>query len=540
MDFSKRKLNIVFWISALTIGAVVVIGILFPNKFARAANVAFNFTTGNFGWFYMLLTIGIVFFLFYLAFSKFGRIKLGGDDEKPEFHLFSWIGMLFSCGLGIGLVFYGVGEPMSHFFTPPFNSIEGQSEQAARVGMGYTFFHYGVSIWSIYAIVGLAMAYFQFRKKKNGLISTSLEPMIGQKKRSKPFKNIINILAVTATVMGVATSLGLGILQTNGGLNAVFSVPIGIGTQLVIIIILTVLYIASSYTGVNKGIKWLSNLNMILAFALMVFVFFTGPTVFILETITVGLGDYITNFITYSFRMTPYTGNDWIMDWTVFYWAWTIAWSPFVGAFIARISRGRTIREFVFGVAIAPPAISFLWFGIFGGTAIYMDLFEGANIATAVNNDITSAVFTMFDGMPFSSILSIMVIILIFTFLITSADSATYILSSMTTGGILNPPVGVKVVWGVLISGIATVLLFSSGFSGLQTASLVSALPFGVVILFMMISLFKVLRNDSIPERVVKEVVKKDKQAKQAKQKLPNQKVAAHVLTSLNVQSKHD
>ncbi|MCU9613551.1 BCCT family transporter [Caldibacillus lycopersici] len=498
MNFIKNKLNIVFCISAITVAFFVVIGVLFPTAFSNGASAVYEFTTNSFGWFYLMAVAFIVVFLFSLAFSKFGKIRLGGDKQKPDYSIFTWISMLFSCGLGIGLVFYGVGEPMSHFFLPPFETIEPLSEQAARTAIGYTFFHYGVSIWGIYAIVGLVMAYFQFRKQKNGLISTSIQPILKKKRNSKPILNTINILAVVATVMGVATSLGMGILQTNGGLHSVFGIPMGTGVQLAIIAVMTVLFILSSSSGLNKGIKWLSNINMLIAIGLMVFVFFTGPTVFILETFTLGIGDYLSNFINYTFRMTPYTGNTWVHDWTIFYWAWTIAWSPFVGSFIARISRGRTIREFVLGVLVAPSIISFLWFAIFGGTALYMDLFEGANIAGAVNNDITSAIFTMFDSLPFSSILSVMAIILIFTFLITSADSATYILSSMTSRGSLNPPKIIRVVWGVLMSSIAMVLLVTSGFTGLQTASLVSALPFTIIILLMAASLFKGLKKEKL------------------------------------------
>lgn len=499
MSFSKQKLNSVFWISAIFIAVFVIIGAIFPNTFAKYANTVYDYTASSFGWLYLLAMFIFVVFLVYMAASKYGRIRLGGKNQKPEYSLFAWISMLFSAGFGIALVFYGVGEPMSHFFTPPMKDVKPLSEEAARLAMDYSFFHYGVSQWSVFAVVGLCMAYFQFRKKKNGLISTSLEPLIGKKKQVKPLKRLIDILAIVATIIGIATSIGLGVAQMNGGLHTVFGISNGTGTQLIIIVVMAVMFITSSSTGLDKGIKWLSTINLGVAIALMLFVFFAGPTVFILETFTVALGDYFSNFISYSLRLTPYTGETWVKEWTVFYWAWVIAWSPFVGAFIARISKGRTIREFIFGVLVAPPAIAVMWMAIFGGTALHMDLFEGTKIAAAVNNDITSALFTTFEGLPLSTILSVVSLLLILTFLVTSADSAVYILGSMSSNGSLNPPLLIRIVWGVLLSSIAAVLLLSSGLTGLQTASLVAALPFTIIVLLMIVSFVKDLRHETVP-----------------------------------------
>ncbi|WP_062356902.1 BCCT family transporter [Bacillus kwashiorkori] len=519
MDYSKSKLNSVFWISAMFIAGFVIIGSLFPATFGNWASIVYEYTASSFGWLYLLAIFLFVVFLFFIAFSKFGKIKLGKANEKPDYPLFTWIGMLFSAGFGIALVFYGVGEPMTHFFTPPMQGVEPLSEQAARLSMDYSFFHYGVSQWSIFAIVGLCMAYFQYRKNKNGLVSTSLEPLIGNKRRVKPIKRGIDILAIVATITGIATSIGLGVAQMNGGLHSVIGVSNGTSTQLIIIVVMTVLFIISSTTGLNRGIKWLSNINLTVAIALMLFVFITGPTVFILETFTVALGDYFSNFISYSLRLTPYSGNTWVKEWTVFYWAWVIAWSPFVGAFVARISRGRTIREFVLGVMVAPPAIALVWMAIFGGTSLYMDLFEGANIAAAVNNDITSALFTTFQSLPLSNILSVTALFLIMTFLVTSADSAVYILSSMSSNGSQHPPLYMRIIWGILLSSIAGVLLISSGLQGLQTASLVAALPFTVIALLMATAFFKSIRNDlqtnSLEQKeTVKQVKEKNKKEK--------------------------
>lgn len=497
-DMTKVWKNPVFYVSAAVILALVILGAVVPAAFGNVAEALFNFTTINFGWFYLLSVFLIVLFLIALAISKFGAVRLGGERERPEFPFFTWIGMLFSAGFGVGLVFYGVAEPMSHFITPPYTGGETLTPGAARVAMGYSFFHWGISQWAIFALMGLAIAFLQFSKKRNGLVSTALEPVTG----SRPaVKNTIDSLAVIATVMGVATSLGLGVLQMNGGLGAVFGHEGGYGTQLIIMGFLFIAYMLSSSTGLQKGIRYLSNLNLGLALGLLLFVFFTGPTVFILETFTVALGDYFTDFIHHSLRMQPYMGGTWVREWTIFYWAWAIAWSPFVGAFIARVSKGRTIREFILGVMIVPPAIACLWIATFGGTALWHDLNAGTSIADAVQTDMTSALFVTFENLPFTNVLSIMSILLILTFLVTSADSATFILASMTTLGSLNPPLITKIVWGLLMSGIAAVLLRAGGLEALQTASLISALPFTVVLLLLVAALLMLLRKEPLPIR---------------------------------------
>ncbi|MGP4073885.1 BCCT family transporter [Piscibacillus sp. B03] len=488
--------NPVFTISALVVGILVVLGAINPKGFNSVAGILYEFTTYNFGWLYLIAVFIFTLFLFGLALTKYGRIKLGGDKEKPEFPFYTWIGMLFSAGLGVGLVFWGVAEPLSHYFNSPFVDIPDQTEESAKVAMSYAFFHWGASQWSIFAIVGLVIAYLQYRKKQDGLVSTALEPITG---KNITVKNTIDSLAVIATVMGIATSIGLGVMQMNGGLNAVFGVPNAGWMQLIIIGGVFVAYMISSTTGLHKGIKYLSNVNMTLVLVLLVFVFFAGPTLFILNTFTVGLGDYLANFISYSLRLTPYEGGTWAIDWTIFYWAWVIAWSPFVGAFVARISRGRSIREFVFGVMIVPPLISCLWFASFGGTALHSDLNNGTQIAEAVDADVTVALFELFNILPISTIMSLIAILLIATFLITSADSAAYILGSMTSRGDLNPSMTAKMVWGVLISAIAGVLLFAGGLEALQTASLVAALPFTILMLIMVFAIVKLVRSDIVP-----------------------------------------
>lgn len=492
---NKHKfLNPVFFVSSIFILILVIIGAITPERFETVANRLFNFTTINFGWFYLLAVFVFILFLIWLAFGKYGKIKLGPADSKPEYSFFAWIGMLFSTGFGSGLVFWGVAEPMNHFFNTPFPGLEAQTEEAARVAMGYSFFNWGISQWSVFALVGLVIAYLQFRKDKDGLISTTIEPVVGKNRLTA---NTVNSFAVIATVMGVATSLGLGIMQMNGGLTSVFGLSNSIWVQIVIAVAMLLVYLISSATGLKKGMKWLSTLNLTLCLALLLFVFIMGPTVFILESFVLGIGDYITNFVQYSLRMTPYTGDSWVTEWTVFYWAWAISWSPFVGAFVARVSRGRTIREYIFGVTVVPPVIACLWIAVFGGTSLFSDLNNGTMIAEAVDEDLAVALFQAFGTLPLSTIMSLLAIFLIFTFLVTSADSATYILGSMTSKGSLNPALVTKIVWGLLITAIAIVLLLAGGLEALQTAALTSALPFTIIIIILMISFFKIIKKDN-------------------------------------------
>ncbi|MEK5233735.1 BCCT family transporter [Lysinibacillus sp. FSL K6-0232] len=493
---NKLFKNPVFIIASGLILLLVVIGAVKPEQFKNVANSVYHMTTDFFSWFYLLAVFSIVIFLFGLAISKYGTIRLGSQEGRPEFSFLTWISMLFSAGLGVGLVFWGVAEPMSHYFSPPFSTTESLTADAARLAMGYAFFHWGISQWSVYAILGLVMAYVQFNKKRDLLISTAIEPIAGT---NRTVKGVVDILAVIATIMGVATSIGLGVLQTNGGLNFVFGLPNTFLIQVAIIGIMFIGYMLSATTGLQKGMKILSNVNMALAIILLLFVFIAGPTVFILETFTLAIGDYISNFIQYSLRMQPYVGGTWVKDWTIFYWAWAIAWSPFVGSFIARVSKGRTIREFIVGVLIIPPLIACFWIAVFGGTALWLDLHKNAQIAQTVSNDVTVALFQMLEHLPLSTIASALGILLILIFLITSADSATFIMASMTTKGSLNPSVLSKLIWGVLMAAISGVLLYTGGLEALQTASLIAALPFTVILLLLMVAFIKMMKNEIIP-----------------------------------------
>lgn len=493
-----RNRTPVMLISASIVLLLAVVGAILPAQFGQVAESLLLFTTTNFGWFYLIAVFGMILFLIGLALSKYGAIRLGPDDSRPEFPFFTWVAMLFSTGFGAGLVFWGVAEPMSHFFQPPFEDVAGESVEAARVAMGYSFFHWGISQWSVFTVVGLGIGLLQFRKQRDGLVSTALEPVIGTRPAAKV---AVDSLAVIATVMGIATSLGLGVLQVNGGLQSVFGLPTAFSVQFVTILIMFAAYMISAATGLDRGIRWLSNLNLALCLSLLLYVFCAGPTVLILNAFTLAMGDYLTNFVQYSLRMTPYRGGTWVRDWTIFYWAWAIAWSPFVGAFVARVSRGRTIREFIIGVLVIPPAIACVWIATFGGMALYEDLRHGAGIAAIVDKDVALALFAAYEHLPLTDILSVLSIVLIFTFLVTSADSATYILASMTERGTLTPSTRAKIIWGTLMAAIAAVLLAAGGLSALQTASLVAALPFTVLLIMLLMAIVRLLHGEPIPIR---------------------------------------
>ncbi len=484
----------VFYWSVFITAIFVIWGGITPMGLASAAKIMLNFTIEKFGWFYLLASFSFLLFSIILAFSKYGTIRLGQDGDKPEYANATWFAMLFSAGMGIGLVFWGVAEPIDHYLSPPMN-VQPRTPEAARLAMQYSFFHWGLHPWGIYTVIALALAYFNFRKGYKGLISSTFQPILGAKVNG-PIGKCIDILAVIATAFGVATSLGLGTLQINGGLSYLFGIPNNNTIHMLIILSITVLYLISATTGLDRGIKILSNLNLILAVALMVFALMLGPTAFILEIFTLTMGNYLQNIIQMSLRLTPFTQGTWVGDWTLFYWAWWIAWAPFVGTFIARVSKGRTIREFITGVLLVPSLFSFLWFSVFGGAALKFETFDQIKVAEAVQTDVTSALFFTLQQFPIGGLLSMLAIFLIVTFFITSADSATFVLGMLSSNGDLSPSNKVKIAWGVLQSAVATVLIFSGGLQGLQTASIVTALPFTLIMVLMCYSLVKALKAE--------------------------------------------
>ncbi|GAA4030917.1 BCCT family transporter [Actimicrobium antarcticum] len=484
--------------SAGSILAIVLWGLLSPTSLSAVFDQALAFITHNFGWLYLWVVLGLVIMAVVLAFSRYGSMKLGAEDDEPEFSVGAWFAMLFAAGMGIGLVFWGVAEPISHYGSAP-PGILANSPESANAAMRYSFFHWGLHPWAVYSIVALAIAFFQFRRGGAALISTSIEALPWQ--LAKRSAIVVNVLAVIATAFGVAASLGIGALQINSGLNALAGLPVSDLSQVGIIVVTTALFITSAVTGVSRGIKWLSTANLILAAALAMAVFILGPTVAIIDTFTNTLGSYLSEFVRMSLRMTPFRENGWVGSWTIFYWAWWVSWSPFVGLFIARVSRGRTIREFIIGTVLAPTLAAFIWFSVFGGTALYLEIWQAVPIAEAVKADASTALFTMFSALPFGMLMSGVATLLVMVFFVTSGDSATLVLGIMSTGGNPNPPNRVKVMWGVLVAGIAISLMLAGGLKAVQTATIVFALPFTLVIVLMALSLWRAIREDWLVEQ---------------------------------------
>lgn len=480
----------VFYLSILFIGGFLVATVNDPHAVQELAQKVLDATANNFGWLYLLATSGFVIFTLGLAFSRFGSIRLGPDDEPPEFSFGSWLAMIFSGGMGVGLVFWGVAEPMIHFSSPPLGIGTPETVEAAQLGMRYAFFHWGLHQWANFTVVGLAIAYVRFRHNSHGLISETFRPLLGTRV-DRGWGKAIDTLAVLSTIFGVATTLGLGALQINSGLARLSGVSYGIAPQLSIIAGLGSLFILSAMTPLNRGIRYLSNANMILAAGLLVFVLILGPTAFIFSEMTQTIGEYLGNIVQMSLVTTPYSSEHWVQQWTIFYWAWGLSWAPFVGSFIARISRGRSIREFVLGVMVVPVLLSMLWFSTFGGSAIYFELFEHAGIAAAVAQEVPAGLYVMLDQLPGGYYAAIAAVLLVSMFVVTSADSATFVLGMFTSKGVLNPTRFVRILWGVLQLLMAGVLLLSGGLLGLRTVSIVTAFPFMLLMVLMAYSLYR-------------------------------------------------
>lgn len=484
-----RKISNVFTFSAIVVGIIVALGAIFPTQFGGITADISAWISKYFGWYYMIITILMVFFCVFIIFSPIGKLKLGKPQDKPEFNTISWFAMLFSAGMGIGLVFYGAAEPMSHFISPPTASPE--SKAAMTESMRSTFLHWGFHAWAIYGVVALALAYAQFRKGEPGLLSKTLRPLLGDRVDG-PIGTFIDVLSVFATVVGVAVSLGMGALQINGGLEYLFGVPNNIIVQGIIIVIVTVLFLASAWSGLSKGIQYLSNLNLILASILLIITLIIGPTILILNMFTSSTGALFDSFLFNGFDIAPLNEQKsaWLNDWTLYYWGWWMSWSPFVGIFIARVSRGRSIREFILGVMLVPTIVSFIWFSVFGVTGIEV----GKKTPEIFKMTTETQLFGVFNELPMGMLLSLVSLALICIFFITSADSATFVLGMQTTYGSLEPAGRIKIVWGVAQSLIAFVLLFSGGDTGLgalQSAAIISAFPFSFIIIMMIVAFYK-------------------------------------------------
>lgn len=485
----------VFYIALLFSVLFVGWGAVSSESLAAAGSAALDFCINNFGWVYVLVAAFFVALMLWLACSRFGGIRLGADDEEPEFSTRSWIAMMFSAGMGIGLMFYGIAEPMAHFGAPPFGLAEPGTTDAAKVALRYTIFHWSLQPWAIYAMFGLAMAYFTFRKGGGNLVSETFRPLLGDRVDGASGRGI-EIMAVLATLFGSATSLGLGALQINSGLNYLWGFDNTASLQIIIIAVVTAAFIGSAVSGVGNGIQWLSNINMVLAILLVLFLFIVGPTVYILESLVATIGNFFSHYLTMSFRTGAYSDSHWLSGWTIFYWAWWISWAPFVGTFLARISRGRTIREFIVGVLAAPSVICLAWFAILGGTALHLQLADVANIAAAVQESQAAALFSTLDALPWSAITSGLSVVLIALFFVSGADAASVVMGMLTSRGSMEPRRVNVITWGVLTGAAAAVLLLTGGLSGLQTWAILSAAPFAIVLVLMSVSLIKALRRE--------------------------------------------
>ena len=524
-DQSRLPLDkVVFGVAASMIVVFVAYGALQPESFAAKTSSALSWLTGNFGWLFVLTSAGFVLFSFYLAASRYGNIKLGADDSSPEFSTFSWVSMMFATGMGIGLIFWGVAEPLTYLTadspgsTPPGRSGAAGSVDAARSAMEYTFFHWGFHPWAMYAVIGLAIGYFAYRKQYGNLVSGCFRPLLGDRVSEGPGK-AIDVIAIFATLFGSATSLGLGALQITGGLDNVFD---GAGKSVLLAVaviwVLTACFVISAVTGIEKGVQFLSNANAIAAALLVLFLFVVGPTVFILGSFTDSLGGYLTHLPTMSFRTGAYGGSEFISAWTVFYWAWWISWTPFVGMFIARISKGRTIRQFVVYVILVPSLVSFVWFSIMGGSAFDLQLNQGVDLGKTLATEGTESVlFETLKNYPLAGVTVVLAIFLIAIFFITGADSASIVMGMLSQHGREEPVRWLVVFWGVAQGAVASVLLWSggddlkAGLTALQTLVILVAGPFMLVIVAMCFSLMKSLRAEpyesTLPTRVRRAVL---------------------------------
>lgn len=491
---------VVFGVTAALAVGFLVWGAVSTSSLASASGGALGWVMNNIGWLFVLTASGFVVFVVWLALSQFGNIPLGRDDEEPEFRTVSWIAMMFSAGMGIGLMFYGVAEPLTHYVTPPPGTGAPGNENAAQTAMATTLFHWTLHPWAIYAVVGLAIAYGVYRKGRLHLISAAFEPLLGTRANGG-WGKVIDMLAIFATLFGSAASLGLGALQIESGLQIVAGIgKTGNAVLIGIIAVLTAAFVLSAVSGVAKGIQWLSNINMVLALTLALFVFIVGPTVFILNLIPTSVGSYFEELAMMSAR-TGAEGGDvdtWLQSWTIFYWAWWLSWTPFVGMFIARISRGRTIRQFVAGVLLVPSVVSLIWFCIFGGAAIRE---QQSGVDLAGQGTIEGQLFGLLEQYPLATVASVLVMLLVAIFFVSGADAASIVMGSLSERGSIEPSRRTVVFWGVATGAVAAVMLLVGGsdaLNGLQTITIIAAVPFVLVMVGLAVALVKDLRVDPI------------------------------------------
>ncbi len=482
----------VFWPAAITVFVFVTFAIIAPDAAESLFQNIQDTVIRWFSWYYVLIAAFFVAFCLYIGFSKYGDIKLGNDDDEPEFSNMSWLALLFAAGMGIGLVFYGVSEPLSHYASPR-PGVTGTSEELAGYALRQTYLHWGVSAWAIYVVVGLALAYAIHRRKRPIAIRWALEPLLGRGRVEGRWGNTIDAIALVGTIFGVATSLGLGVMQIASGLGYIGIAEPSTTLEIVLIAIITCFVIYSVVSGVSKGMKYLSNINLVLAALVLMFVLFSGPTVFLLREFVQSLGGYLQTFIGQAFTVSAFqgeAGEEWQGAWTTFYWGWWMSWAPFVGVFIARVSKGRTVKEFVTGVLLVPTLMTFLWFSVLGGTGIYFELTGRAELINADGSvNVEESLFALLNHLPGTTFLTIGVVVLIAIFFVTSADSGALVMAMIASGGQEEPPRWLKVSFACMSSLLAIALLLAGGLDALKTAAILIALPFSFVMLLLCWSL---------------------------------------------------
>lgn len=484
----------VFFGAVVVIAIFVGIGVIVPNKAEQIFSAMQSAILTQFGWLYLLAVAVFLFSVIILAAGRYGDLKLGSDDSKPEFHYLSWLAMLFAAGMGIGLMYFAVGEPMTHFASPP--EADPFSIAAKRQAMSVTFFHWGIHAWAVYAVVGLSLAYFGYRYNLPLTIRSGLYPIL-KHRINGPLGHAVDIFAICGTLFGLATSLGFGVLQINSGLNFLLGIPVSVYVQIALVAVVTGVATVSVVTGVAKGVRILSEINLLCAVLLMVFVLFDGPTNLLMREFVQNVGLYLDSFLLRTFNIYAYEPRPWIDQWTLFYWAWWISWSPFVGMFIARISRGRTVREFVVAVLFVPAIFTFFWMTVFGNTAMYVDttIADGA-LSRDVKTDLSVALFQFFDYLPFASVTSTLAIVLIGVFFVTSCDSGSLVMDTIASGGDTETPALQRIFWCATAGIVSSVLLAAGGLSALQSVTISTALPFTFVMLLLVLALFMGMRAD--------------------------------------------
>ncbi|MGY0561055.1 BCCT family transporter [Luteimonas sp. A277] len=493
----------VFYPAAILVAVLVAMSFIVPTQAEAMFTAAQAWVGQEAGWFTILAVAGFLVFIVGVAVSSLGKIRLGPDHSTPDYSYVTWFAMLFAAGMGIGLMFFGVAEPVMHYVDPPVG--DPMTVAAARQSMRITFFHWGIHAWAIYGVVALSLAYFAFRHGLPLRIRSSLYPLIGERIYG-PIGHAVDTFAVLGTMFGLATSLGFGVIQINAGLNYLLGIPVGVMTQVILIIVITLIATASVVSGLDKGIRRLSELNMLMAVVLLAFVLIAGPTVHLLQALVQNTGMYASNLFSMTFNLYAYEPTSWLGGWTLFYWGWWIAWSPFVGMFIARISRGRTVREFVTGVLLVPLGFTFLWMTVYGNTALHMVAIEGiTGLSDAVAADTSVALFRFLEELPLTAVTSTLGVLLVAIFFVTSSDSGSLVIDMLTSKFEEESPVWQRIFWALLEGTVAIALLIAGGLGALQAATLASALPFTVIMLLMCWGLLRALRLDNMKQASIRD-----------------------------------